>query len=243
MPDLAYHRDKFVRGWSHVVDVFGADHHGYVKRLEAGIQALGHQRDDLEIIIGQNVVLLRGGQEVKQSKRRGDLILLKEDVLDEVGPDAARFTYLLQSIDTRLLFDLDVVVQQSMDNPVFYVQMAHSRLAGIARNASAKGVERRPLADVDLGLLVHEREHEILTVLDELPGVVLDACEKRAPHKLTAWSRQLAAAVHGFHHDCWVVGDDVAPELSQARLWLVEAARVGLVVALDLLGVNAPDVL
>jgi arginyl-tRNA synthetase len=128
-----------------------------------------------------------------------------------------------------------------MDNPVFYVQMAHARLAGIARNAAAKGVERQDLDAVDLGLLVHERELDILTLLNELPEVVADACTRRAPNKVVTWSRELAGAIHGFHHDCWVVAPDVPAELSQARLWLVEAARVGMVIALDLVGVSAPD--
>jgi arginyl-tRNA synthetase len=240
LPDIAYHRDKLSRA-DHLIDVLGPDHHGYVGRVMAAIQALNHRREDLEMIIGQNVVLLRGGAEVKLSKRKGDIILLREDVIDEVGPDATRFTYLMQSVDTKLVFDLDVVVQRSMDNPVFYVQMAHARLAGIARNAAAKGVTRQPLETVDLGVLVHPREHDIITTLNDLPGVVLDAAARRAPNKLTTWSRELASAVHGFHHDCWVVADDVAAELSQARLWLVEAARIGLVVALDLVGVAAPE--
>jgi arginyl-tRNA synthetase len=240
LPDIAYHRDKLGRA-DHLIDIWGADHHSYMARMGVAIQALNHRREDLEIIIGQNVVLLRAGEEVKLSKRKGDIILLREDVIDEVGPDATRFTYLIQSIDTKLVFDLDVVVQRSMDNPVFYVQMAHARLAGIARNAAGKGVERLPLDAVDLGVLTHHREHEILTILNELPDVVADAAERRAPNKVTTWARELASAVHGFHHDCWVVADDVAPELSQARLWLVEAARVGLVVALDLVGVAAPD--
>ncbi len=240
LPDIAYHRDKLSRA-DHLIDVLGPDHHGYVGRVMAAIQALNHRREDLEMIIGQNVVLLRGGAEVKLSKRKGDIILLREDVIDEVGPDATRFTYLMQSVDTKLVFDLDVVVQRSMDNPVFYVQMAHARLAGIARNAAAKGVTRQPLETVDLGVLVHPREHDIITTLNDLPGVVLDAAARRAPNKITTWSRELASAVHGFHHDCWVVADDVAAELSQARLWLVEAARIGLVVALDLVGVAAPE--
>jgi arginyl-tRNA synthetase len=240
LPDIAYHRDKFTRA-DHLIDVLGPDHHGYTARVWAGIEALHHRRDDLEIIVGQNVVLVRDGQEVKLSKRRGDLILLREDVIDEVGPDATRFTYLMQSVDTKLVFDLDVVIQRSMDNPVFYVQMAHARLAGIARNAAAKGIDRQPLDAVDLGLLDHPREHEILTALNDLPTVVLDACERRAPNKVATWARELASAVHGFHHDCWVVADDVPIELTQARLWLVEVARVGLVVALDILGVAAPE--
>jgi arginyl-tRNA synthetase len=240
MPDIANHRDKLGRA-DHLIVVLGADHHGYVARVLAAIQSLNHRREDMEMIIGQNVTLLRDGAEVKLSKRMGDIILLREDVIDEVGPDATRFTYLMQSIDTKLVFDLDVVVQRSMDNPVFYVQMAHARLAGIARNAAAKGVTRAPLDTVDLAVLTHQREHEILTILNELPDVVADAAARRAPNKITTWSRELASAVHGFHHDCWVVADDVVPELSQARLWLVEAARIGLVVALGLLGVAAPD--
>jgi arginyl-tRNA synthetase len=240
LPDIAYHRDKLSRA-EHLIDVLGPDHHGYALRVLVGVQALTHRRDDVEMIIGQNVVLLRGGQEVKLSKRKGDVILLREDVIDEVGPDATRFTYLMQSVDTKLVFDLDVVVQRSMDNPVFYVQMAHARLAGIARNAANKGITRQPLSSVDLGLLTHPREHEILGALNDLPDVVVDAAARRAPNKLTTWARELASAVHGFHHDCWVVADDVAPELTQARLWLVEAARVGLVIALDLVGVVAPE--
>ena len=240
LPDIAYHRDKLVRA-DHLIDILGADHHGYYKRMRAAVELLGHDPDELEIIIGQNVKLLREGAEVKLSKRAGDIIELEADVLDEVGPDATRFTYLQQSIDTRLVFDLDVVVQRSMDNPVFYVQMAHARLAGIARNAAAKGVERPPLADTDLGLLIHQRELDILALLDDLPEVVADACLRRAPNKLVTWVRELAGAVHGFHHDCWVVADDVPAELSHARLWLVEAARIGMVIALDLVGVGAPD--
>ena len=240
LPDIANHRNKFTHA-EHLIDILGPDHHGYLQRIWAGIEALHHRRDDLEIIIGQNVVLLRNGEEVKLSKRRGDIILLREDVIGEVGSDATRFTYLLQSVDTKLVFDLDIVIQRSLDNPVFYVQMAHARLAGIARNAAAKGIERRPLDTVDLGLLTHPREHEILTLLNDLPSVVLDACDRRAPNKVVTWSRELAAAVHGFHHDCWVVAADVPPELTQARLWLVEAARIGLVVALDLVGVSAPE--
>ena len=240
LPDIAYHRDKLARA-DHLINILGSDHHGYINRMRAAIEILGFRRDALEVIIGQNVTLLRDGVGVKLSKRSGDIIELMADVLDEVGPDATRFTYLQQSIDTRLMFDLDIVVQRTMDNPVFYVQMAHARLAGIARNAHAKGVERRPLAEVDLGLLAHQRELDILALLNDLPDVVEEATQRRAPNKVVTWLRDLAAAVHGFHHDCWVIADDVPPELSQARLWLVEAARIGMVIALDLVGVSAPE--
>jgi arginyl-tRNA synthetase len=239
LPDIAYHRDKFNRG-EHLINVLGADHHGYAPRMKVAVLALGHDADDLEIIIGQNVVLIRAGEEVRLSKRTGDFVELR-DVIDEVGADATRFTYLLNSIDTKLTFDLDVVTQNTMENPVFYVQYAHARIRSIMRTAAERRVVRGPLADTDLSLLVHERELELLRVLGELPDVVNEACTKRAPNKVTTWVRELAGAFHGFFHDCYVMGDGVSPELTQARLWLIEGVRVGLVVALSLLGVSAPE--
>jgi len=240
LPDIAYHRDKFARGHDLLIDVWGADHHGYVARLKVGVQALGHDPDQLELILGQLVTLVRDGEPVRLSKRAGTLVLL-DDVLDAVGPDVARLTFLLQSLDTRQTVDLALITAQSMENPVFYVQMAHARIAGIARRAAEVGVERGAIGDVDLSLLVHEREHELLRTLSELPDVVALATRERAPHKVTTWVRELADRFHGFYHDCYVIGDDVAPELTQARLWLVEAARVGLAVGLGLLGVSAPE--
>jgi arginyl-tRNA synthetase len=240
LTDIAYHREKFARGFDRLINVWGADHHGYVPRLKAGIQALGHDPDELEIILGQLITLLRGGEPVRMSKRTGDILEL-DDLLDEIGPDAARITFLLQSIDTRQSVDIDVVRSQSMENPVFYVQMAHARLASIQRVAAERGVERLPLDAVDLGLLAHERELDVLRSLAELSDAVTEACEDRAPHKVATWVRGLAGRVHGFYHDCWVLGEDVAPELTQARLWLVDAARIGLAIGLDLLGAHAPD--
>ena len=239
LPDIAYHRDKFRRG-HHLINVLGSDHYGFPSRMRAAMQALGHRPDDLEPIIGQNVVLMRGGQEVKLSKRTGDIVELR-DVIDEVGADAARFTYLMQSLDTKLTFDLDAVVQKSMDNPVFYVQYAHARIRSIMRTAVERGVVRGELASTDLSLLTHERELEVLRVLGELPDVVLDAATKRAPNRIVTWVRELAGAFHGFFHDCYVMGDGVSPALTQARLWLVEATRVGIVAGLDLVGVTAPE--
>jgi arginyl-tRNA synthetase len=240
LPDIAYHRDKYARGWQLLLDVWGADHHGYVARMRAALQALGHGPDDFEVAITQLVRLERHGEEVRLSKRSGELIELRE-LLDEVGPDAVRLTYLLQSIDSRQVVDLAVLVQQSMDNPVFYVQMAHARLAGITRRAVEEGVVRRALGDTDLALLTHERELEVLRSLSQLPEEVALAAADRAPHRITSWVRELAGAVHGFYHDCYVVAPSVPPELTQARLWLVESARVGLRIGLDLLGVTAPD--
>ncbi len=238
--DIAYHRDKFERGFDRLVDIWGADHHGHVARLKVGMQALGYDPDRLEIILGQLVTLLRAGEVVRMGKRSGEFVELAE-VLDEVGPDVARLTFLLQSIDNRQTFDLAAVVMHSLDNPVYYVQYAHARIRSIMATASARGFERLPIDEVDLGLLTHPRELEVLRVLGELPDVVADACLSRAPHKVTTWARELAGRFHGFYYDCYVMGQGISPELTQARLWLVEVTRTGLAIGLDLLGVSAPD--
>ena len=240
LSDIAYHRDKLERGFDRLIDIWGADHHGHVARLKVGLEALGYDPDRLEIILGQLVTLLRAGEEVRMGKRSGEFVELAE-VLDEVGPDVARLTFLLQSIDNRQTFDLAAVVMHSVDNPVYYVQYAHARIRSIMTTAALRGIERRPLAEVDLGLLVHPRELEILRVLAELPEVVVDACLSRAPHKVTTWARDLAGRFHGFYYDCYVMGQGISPDLTQARLWLVEATRVGLTIGLDLLGVSAPE--
>jgi arginyl-tRNA synthetase len=240
LPDIAYHRDKFSRGHDLLIDVWGADHHGYVPRMRAAMQALGHDPAELECAIIQLVNLLRGGEPVRFSKRAGNIVELR-DVLDEVGADSARLTYLLQSIDSTQTFDYDVVKAQANDNPVFYIQMAYARIRSIFRVAAERGVERLPVAEVDLSLLVHERELEVLRALSELPDTVVTAAADRAPHRITTWVRELAGAVHGFYHDCYVMGEGVSPELTQARLQLVEGASVGLAIGLDLLGVSAPD--
>ncbi len=238
--DIAYHRDKFARGFNRLIDVWGADHHGHVARLKAGVAALGHDPEALEIVLGQLVSVERDGEVVRMGKRSGEFVELAE-VVDEIGPDVARLTFLLQSIDTRQTFDLDAVVAKSMDNPVFYVQYAHARIASMARVAAERGVQRYPLEIVDLSVLSHARELDLLRSLAELPEVVLDACTTRGPHKVATWVRELAGRFHGFYHDCYVMGDGVSHELTQARLWLVEGTRVGLAIGLDLLGVSAPD--
>ena len=238
-PDISYHRDKFSRA-DRLVNVWGADHHGYVPRMKAAMQALGHDADELEIVITQLVKLIRGGEEVKLSKRTGDLIELR-DIIDEIGADATRFTYLLSSVDSPQTFDLELAASQGMDNPVYYVQMAHARLRSIQAKVEQAGVAMESPDDVDLAVLTHERELELVRQLHEFSDLVALAARERAPHKLANWLRDFAAAVHGFYHDCYVLGDDVAPELTQARLWLVEAARVGLAAGLGLLGVTAPD--
>jgi len=221
-------------------NVWGADHHGYIQRMKAAMQLLGHNPDELEIVITQMVDLVRDGEAFQMSGRSGDQIDL-DDIIAEVGPDAARFTYLIQSVDSRQTFDVDEVAQQGMDNPVFYVQYAHARICSILAKAAAAGVDRLPLADVDRSLLVHERELDLLRNLNTLPDTVRVACQDNGPHRVAAWSREQAAALHGFYHDCYVMGDGVSTELTQARLALVAASQVGLQIALDLLGVSAPE--
>ncbi len=236
--DLAYHRDKLARGWTHLIDIWGADHHGQVKSLQAGLELLGAVPGEPEVLLGQLVKLERDGELVRLSKRAGNIITLA-DILDDVEPDVARLTFLLQGMDTPQTFDLDLVTSQSAENPVYYVQYAHARVASIARRAAAQGIVRRPLAEVDLSVLVHERELDLLRRLALYPEVVAEATEMRAPHRVTTWVRDFASAFHGFYRDCRVISED--GELTQARLWLAEATQVGLADALALLGVGAPE--
>ena len=207
------------------------------------MRALGVGTDaqpEPEIILGQLVRLERAGEVVRLSKRTGTIITLS-DILDEVDPDVARLTFLLQGIDTALTLDLAVVTAQSMENPVYYVQYAHARSASIARRAAEAGVARAALADADLSVLVHERELELLRALAEYPDVLRHAAELRAPHRVSTWVRDFASRFHGFYRDCRVMTDDAA--LTQARLWLAEASGVGIANALAILGVSAPDVM
>ncbi|MGH9066084.1 MAG: arginine--tRNA ligase [Acidimicrobiales bacterium] len=235
--DLAYHRDKFlVRGFDRVINVWGADHYGQVASLVAGVEALGVEKGRLEVALGQMVSLVSG----KMSKRSGNFVSL-DDLVADIGPGATRLLSLVSSIDQAVTLDLDLVRRESAENPVYYVQYAHARIASIGRVAAARNVVRRPPDQVDLALLTHERELAVLRSLTELPEVVALACAERAPHKVTTWVRDLAGRFHGFYHDCYVMGEGVSPELTQARLLLVEGARIGLAVGLALLGVDAPE--
>jgi arginyl-tRNA synthetase len=235
--DIAYHRNKFlVRDFDRVINVWGADHHGQVASLRAGVAALGIDPERLEVRLGQMISLTSG----RMSKRAGNVVDL-DDLVADLGPDATRLLSLLTSLDQPVTIDLDKVRSESRESPVYYVQYAHTRIASIGRVAAERGVERQPLADVDLSLLVHDRELDLLRSLEALPELVEMACIERAPHKVATWVRELADRFHGFYHDCYVLGDDVPAELTQARLWLVEAAQVGFKIGLDLLGVSAPE--
>lgn len=239
LPDIGYHQEKYERG-DLVIDILGADHHGYVKRMGAAMQAMGHPADSYEVLIGQNVTLVRDGAEVRLSRRAGNIVLAR-DLVELAGGDVARLTFLLQSIDTTQTIDLDVLVAESNENPVYYVQYANARVHSLGRQADERGIVRAPLGEVDLSLLTHERELALLRSLSELPDVVERAMHFRAPHQVTMWTRECAAALHGFWHDCPILRDDIEEPVRQARMWLVEATRIGLGVGLDLLGVSAPE--
>lgn len=244
--DVAYHWDKFgVRGFDRVIDLWGADHHGYVKRMEAACAALGFP-GQLEVIIGQMVNLFRNGEVVRMSKRTGEMVTF-EELLDEVGADAARYFFLRRSTDQSLDFDIGLAKQQTNENPVFYVQYAHARICSILRKAAgeegASDVDalaaRLVPADVDLALLSEDAELALLRKIAEFPEVAAGAAEQRAPHRITRYAEDLATAFHQFYTVCRVV-DPEAPALSAARLALCDATRLAIAAALGLLGVGAP---
>jgi arginyl-tRNA synthetase len=239
--DLAYHRDKFiVRGFDRVIDVFGADHHGQVASLKAGVRAMGVDPDRLEIKLGQMVSIEEDGKTGKMSKRSGNFVTL-DWLVSAIGPDVTRLLSLMSSLDQATTVDLDVVRSTSMENPVYYVQYAHARIASIGRVAGERSIVRAPLSEVDLSVLGSERELELLRCLEELPDVMAEAARDRAPHKVTGWVRRLAGCFHGFYHDCPVLSDEIGEPLRQARLWLVEGARAGLAIGLGVLGITAPE--
>ena len=236
--DCAYLRDKFGRGFDRLIYVWGADHHGTVKRLQGAVQAYGYELDRVEFILYQLVNLYRGGEPVRMSKRTGDIITLDE-VLDEVGPDAARYTLLTRSTDTTIDFDIELVKSQTLENPVYYVQYAHARIASILRYAEEQGVAMEPFEKVRVEELVHQTELDVLRKIAELPEQIRFACEARAPYRLTKYAEELAADFHRFYTECRVVTDDA--ELTQARLHLAAATRQVIANVLAILGVSAPD--
>jgi arginyl-tRNA synthetase len=239
LPDVAYHLDKLIRA-ERLINVWGADHHGYITRMKAAIGSLGYEAERLEVEVTQMVNLQRSGEEVKLSKRTGDIVELSE-VVKDVGPDAARFTYLLQSIDTTQTFDLDLVSKRVNENPIFYVQYAYARIRSMMKKADQIGFTPLPLSEVELSQLQHYRELILIRSLYELPGVVERASRELAPHQITTWLREFAADLHGFYHDCRILGDDVEPSLTQARFLLMRGVLIGLEVGMDLLGVSAPE--
>jgi arginyl-tRNA synthetase len=239
--DAAYYLDKRRRGFDRCVYLLGADHHGYIGRLKAIAACAGDDPDaHLEVLIGQLVSLVRAGQPVRMSKRAGTIVTLDE-LVDAVGTDAARYTLARASADAPMTLDIEEVTRQSNENPVFYVQYAHARIASLLRNAAELGIARGD--DFDPGLLEHEKEQELLKALGEFPRVVATAAELREPHRVARYCEELAGTYHRFYDSCRVLpqGDEPATDLTRARLWLVEATRIVLANGLGLLGVSAPE--
>jgi len=236
--DLAYFMDKIRRGFERLIYLVGADHHGWKREMQAAIRALGEDPEHCEFLIGQFVHLTRGGESVKMSKRTGEAITFDE-LLDEVGVDAARYHFLRISMDQTLNFDLEAVVQQSQENPVYYVQYAHARISSILKHATEQGITIAPVDTVALEELQHESELDLLRKLGEIPEAVEVAARRREPHRMTRFAEDLASLFHAFYRDCRVVSEDQA--LTQARLHLVGATQIGLRNVLGLLGVSAPE--
>ncbi len=239
--DLAYHKEKFDRDYDMVVDIWGADHHGYVERMLAGIQALGRRRSDLRIILVQLVNLLRGGKPVAMSTRAGEFVTLRE-VIDEVGKDAARFIFLTRRTDSPLDFDLDVAKMQSNDNPVYYVQYAHARLSSIFQLAKERGIPCDWTSGTDfpdLDLLTQPQELDIMKLLGEYPGVIENCAATLEPHFIPYFLHELVSSFHGYYNRNRIIGDD--PGLTRARLFLAAGIRHVIRNALGLLGVSAPE--
>jgi arginyl-tRNA synthetase len=238
VPDIAYHIDKHDRGFDRVIDVWGADHHGYIPRMRAVLAALGYPPEFFDVALVQLVKVVRGGEEVKMSKRSGEFVTLR-DLYEEVGVDAARYFFLMRKGASPLDFDIDLAKRQTDENPVFYVQMAHARLTGIFRTA-----EREPdgvTGSLELAALPAAQDTELLKKLTTFPEVVDKAAREREPHRITVYLHELATTVHAWYHHTRAVGAPEGPATEQARLLLARAARIVLANALGLLGITAPD--
>jgi len=236
-PDIAYHRDKYSRGYDRMINIWGADHHGYIPRMKAAMAALGHDPDKLTVLIAQMVSLYQDGEKVKMSKRTGKAVTM-EDLMDEVGVDAIRYFFTMRSMDSHLDFDMDLAVSTSNDNPVYYVQYAHARICSIFRQAEEQGIAIDH-AKADLTRLAAEAEFELLRKLGELPQEVADAAEAFAPHRLIRYVYELASLFHSYYKAERVITDDAAQ--TGARLALLAAVRTAIANVLRLIGVSAPE--
>ena len=236
--DVAYHMEKFDRGFERVIDVWGADHHGYVPRMKAVVAGLGHPSDDLEVLLIQMVNLLRDGQPYTMGKRSGNFVTLRE-VVDEVGSDACRFYFLMRRSDSQLDFDLELAKRQSSDNPVYYVQYAHARVCSIKRNAQEQGVALPKQGAVDLSSLILPEELLLAKHLARYPETVVGAAQSCEPHRIVYYLQELAAQFHSYYNRQRILVED--PATTQARLYLIDGVSTVLANALNLLGVDAPE--
>lgn len=236
--DIAYHRNKYERGFDCLIDIWGADHHGYIPRMVAGIQSLGHNKDSLKIVLVQLVNLLREGKPVAMSTRAGEFVTLRE-VVDEVGRDAARYNFLMRRSDSHLDFDLELAKKQSNENPVYYVQYAHARICSILRFAEERAYGIPKYEEADLGLLNVPEEIQLIKVITRFPELIEGAALSLEPHRLTFYLNDLAAIFHSYYNKHKVISDD--EKLSLARLYLVRAIGIVVKNALRMLGVTAPE--
>lgn len=249
MSDVAYHYDKMQRGYDHLIDIWGADHHGYIQRCKAMMAAWGYP-DALEVVLGQLVNLLRDGEPVRMSKRTGEMVTFQE-LIDEVGVDATRYLMLSKSADQAIDFDIEVAKKQDSSNPVYYVQYAHARICSILRkageargmNVESAGIEEivaeLGLDDINLSPLAHESELALMRKMADFSELVAGAARDRAPFRLTHYAQELAGLFHSFYGNCHVLGE--AESVEKARLALVDSTRIVLALSLDLLGVSAPE--
>ena len=244
MSDMAYHHDKVMRGFDHLINIWGADHHGYVKRCEAMLEAWGYP-GMLEVVLGQLVNLLRDGEPVRMSKRTGEMVTFAE-LIDEVGVDATRYLMLSRSSDQPIDFDIEVAKKQDATNPVYYVQYAHARICSILRKAA--GVDDAPASelaaqlipsDADLSALTDESELALMRKMDEFAELIAQAARDRAPFRLTHYAEELAGLFHRFYTNCRIMGEP--DNVRIARLALADAVRIVLEITLSLLGVSAPE--
>jgi len=235
--DIAYHVNKFERGFEWVINLWGADHHGHVARMKGAMEALGYNPDQLQIVLMQLVRLFSGGEMLRMSKRTGQYVTLSE-LMEEVGRDAARYFFVMRSADSHLDFDLDLAKSESAENPVYYVQYAHARICSILRQAKEAGVSELPV-QVNYQLLTDPSELELIRKVADFPDVVAGAALALEPHRLTRYASELAGLFHSFYTNCRVL--NIEADLMAARLGLVQAVKITLSNLLRLIGVTAPE--
>lgn len=235
-PDIAYHEDKISRGYDQLINIWGADHHGYIPRMKAAIQALGYDRETLEVMIIQMVQLYKDGEKMKMSKRTGKAVTMRE-LVEEVGLDAVRYFFAMRSGDSHMDFDLDLAVSQSNENPVYYAQYAHARISSILRQAEEQGFTA---STENLNLLQAEKEIDVLKKVGDFPQVVADAAKNRSPHRVANYIQEVAATFHSFYNAEKVL-DPSNEDMTRARIALITAVRTTIANALRLIGVSAPE--
>lgn len=237
-PDIAYHRNKYNRGFDEMINIWGADHHGYIPRMKAAMAALGNDPERLTVLIAQMVSLFQDGEKVKMSKRTGKAVTM-EDLMDEVGIDAIRYFFTMRSMDSHLDFDMDLAISTSNENPVFYVQYAHARICSIFRQAEEQGITLSSVDSIAYNKLNTEAEYDLIRKVGELPSEIAEAAQQYAPHRLIRYVYELASQLHSYYRAERVITEDV--EQSVARLALLGAVRVAIANVLRLIGVSAPE--